>query len=627
MNIQQREQFNVIVQKIERYARQNPSYYKLRVFLLAILGYAYITFVFLLMCGGIWTVRNFIVSTQSDYLVERIDYIIIILIIGIIRLFWVKFQRPKGLELYRQQLPDLFAIIDEIREILKAPRIHHILLTYEHNAGVVQIPRLGFLGWQKNYLLLGLPLLQSLSVEQFRSTIAHELGHLSGNHSRFSGWVYRVRRTWYQLASTGDFFLFKYFFQWYEPYFNAYSFALARAQEYEADRRSVEICGIETSAEELINIYIHNSFLHEVFWKNIYEKAIHSSEAPNGTITKLLKALRTDIKTYDAVKWLGLACSDITNNDDTHPCLSERLEAMGYLINPDNTNKLPAYIEETAAEYFFDETLFSFAAYLDEQWKREIASYWQKMHVRLVYQQQNLTALEAKAYKYTLTPEQAWKRGVLTSKFQSQEAAIKIFSSLLASDPNHAKANYELGRILLQNYDGKGIDYLNKAIDLDPELVIPSCEILYGFYMRCSQPEQANKYLLLRQQYQPSFKLFQLERQHVNHTDKFIAHDLSPVEVQQITEQLSNYSSVGKAYLVKKRTKIFPDKPLYVLGIIRHFVRGTGANYQPDAELIEQINAEINLSSQVHVIIFNQMNMKLYGAVTRVRDACIVSYK
>ncbi|BDA68456.1 hypothetical protein CAL7716_026220 [Calothrix sp. PCC 7716] len=74
MNIQQREQFNVIVQKIEKYARQNPSYYKLRVFLLAILGYAYITFVFLLMCGGIWTLRNFVESTQSDYLVKRINW-------------------------------------------------------------------------------------------------------------------------------------------------------------------------------------------------------------------------------------------------------------------------------------------------------------------------------------------------------------------------------------------------------------------------------------------------------------------------------------------------------------------------------------------------------------------------
>jgi Zn-dependent protease with chaperone function len=612
MNIQQREKFDVIVQKIERYAHRNPSYYKFRVFLLALLGYSYIGFVFLLLCAGIWSLRSWVVSTQSNYLMERVDYLILILGIGIIRLFWVKFQPPSCLELYRQQVPELFAIIDEISKTLKTPRIHHVLLNYEHNAGVLQIPRLGFLGWQRNYLILGLPLLQSLSVEQFRSTIAHELGHLSGNHSRFSGWVYRVRRTWYQLAQAGDFFLFKYFFKWYEPYFNAYSFALARADEYEADRCSVEICGAQTSAEELINIYIHGYFLRNVFWKQTYEKAIHSTQAPNGIISKLLQALKTNIEIHDAVKWLGLALSETTNNDDTHPCLSERLLAMGYTVS---TNQLPPRVFESAAEYFFGDTLFSFAAYLDEQWKRELGSYWQRTHIRFQNQRQNLRALEAKAYKYALTPEQAWKRAILTEQFQGKDAAIPLFELLLTDQPNHPQANYDFGRILLQNYDGRGITHLKMAIDLDPELVIPSCELLYGFYMRCSQPEPANQYLQIRQQHQNLFKLFQLERQNISHTDKFVAHDLPPIEAQQIFEQLSSYNSISKAYLVRKRTKIFPDKPLYVLGIIRRFIRGTGKSYQPDTELVEQIQAELNLSIQVHVIIFDQTNIKLCNAI------------
>ncbi|MBF2067872.1 MAG: M48 family metalloprotease [Calothrix sp. C42_A2020_038] len=561
-------------------------------------------------------------STQSNYLVERVDYLIVIMAIGMVRLFFVKFQPPTGLELYRQQVPELFTIIDEIREVLQTPPIHHVLLNYEHNAGILQIPRLGFLGWQKNYLVLGLPLLQSLTVEQFRSTIAHELAHLSGNHSRFSGWVYRVRRTWYHLATLGDFFLFKYFFQWYEPYFNAYSFALARAQEYEADKCSVEICGVETSAEELINIYVHNSFLENIFWKQIYEKAIHSEQMPNGTISKLLRALKTDIQIHDAVKWLGLAYSETTNNDDTHPCLSERLKAIGYTVD---INQLPPPIIESAAEYFFGEKLYSFAAYLDEQWKREFGKEWQKIYVRLLYQRQNLRALEAKAYKYSLTPEQVYKRAILTEKFyQDQEATISLFKELLSNNPNHPQANYELGRILLQNHDGRGINYLNRAIDLDPELVIPSCEILYSFYMRCSQPEQANKYLFLRQQYQNSFKLYQVERQHISHTDQFVTHNLPPIEANQISEQLSDYLSVSKAYLVRKQTKIFPDKPLYVLGIIRRFCGGTGANYQPDLELTEQIQAQLNLSSTVIVIIFNQNNMKLYNVINRIPGSCII---
>lgn len=59
----------------------------------------------------------------------------------------------------------------------------------------MQHARLGVLGWHVNYLILGLPLMQAVSPEQFRAIVAHELGHLSRNHSRFAGWIYRVRLT------------------------------------------------------------------------------------------------------------------------------------------------------------------------------------------------------------------------------------------------------------------------------------------------------------------------------------------------------------------------------------------------------------------------------------------------
>src|SRR5687768_18129818 len=47
--------------------------------------------------------------------------------------------------------------------------------------------------------------------------------------------------------------MFERFFNWYAPYFEAYSFVLARAQEYEADRCSVLVSGKENSARALIN--------------------------------------------------------------------------------------------------------------------------------------------------------------------------------------------------------------------------------------------------------------------------------------------------------------------------------------------------------------------------------------
>lgn len=38
-----------------------------------------------------------------------------------------------------------------------------------------------------------------LSLDQFRAVLAHELGHLSRNHTQLQGRIYLVRRTWYQV--------------------------------------------------------------------------------------------------------------------------------------------------------------------------------------------------------------------------------------------------------------------------------------------------------------------------------------------------------------------------------------------------------------------------------------------
>ena len=43
----------------------------------------------------------------------------------------------------------------------------------------LQLPRLGIFGWYRNYLIIGMPLMKSLTCEQFKAVLAHEFGHLA----------------------------------------------------------------------------------------------------------------------------------------------------------------------------------------------------------------------------------------------------------------------------------------------------------------------------------------------------------------------------------------------------------------------------------------------------------------
>jgi len=74
------------------------------------------------------------------------------------------------------------------------------LITDDFNAAVVQIPRLGLLGWYRNTLLIGLPLMKALTRQQLAAVLAHEFGHLAGGHGRLGNWVYRLRFGWARLA-------------------------------------------------------------------------------------------------------------------------------------------------------------------------------------------------------------------------------------------------------------------------------------------------------------------------------------------------------------------------------------------------------------------------------------------
>jgi hypothetical protein len=154
---------------------------------------------------------------------------------------------------------------------LDTPPVHHVLITAEFNAAMAQVPRLGVFGWQRNYLLVGLPLLRSLSVVQLEAVLAHELGHLSRGHAGLGNWIYRLRNTWQRLdqalearpqwgAGT-----IRHFLSWYAPYFNACS--IPRTPVRVRGRRDLSRDHLEqAAAQALTNLSVIDCYLSERYW-------------------------------------------------------------------------------------------------------------------------------------------------------------------------------------------------------------------------------------------------------------------------------------------------------------------------------------------------------------------------
>lgn len=177
MAIKTEQDFIDLVKAAEQDAALNPKWYTTKLALFALLGYAVILLILITLIGlaGGLTATAFFSTGLFLLLVKK--KIIIAILAGIwvlLRALWIRFSPPEGYVLKRKEHPVLFAELDKLRKQLKSVKIHKVILDRNLNASVVQHPRLGILGWHKNYLILGYQLLLLLSPEEMRSVLAHE---------------------------------------------------------------------------------------------------------------------------------------------------------------------------------------------------------------------------------------------------------------------------------------------------------------------------------------------------------------------------------------------------------------------------------------------------------------------
>jgi hypothetical protein len=94
---------------------------------------------------------------KGALLAKKLAIPLIVLAALVGRALWVRLPAPDGMPLKRRDHPLLFDTLHDLRRRLRGSRIHQVLLCGDFNAAVAQVPHLGLFGWQKNYLILGMP--------------------------------------------------------------------------------------------------------------------------------------------------------------------------------------------------------------------------------------------------------------------------------------------------------------------------------------------------------------------------------------------------------------------------------------------------------------------------------------
>jgi hypothetical protein len=477
--------------------------------------------------------------------------------------------------------------------------------------------------------------MQALNPEQFRAVLAHEFGHVSANHGRFSSWIYRIRQTWGELLTRlqaenrWGVGIFVRFAKWYAPLFNAYTFVLARAHEYEADRSAAEVAGARVFGETLVTMSLKGRLVSESFWPGIFKQVEQAADPPAGVYQISQQALAAPLEQKDAQKWLEAALSIPTGYSDTHPALFDRLTALG-CFDQEVGGKFFGSLavigplgEETAARYYLGAACDALSAQMSEAWQKHVAENWHARHDYVQQLRQGLKELEEKSQAQSLDAEEMWTRAHWTAELEGGEAAVPLLRAVLESAPQHVAANYLLGQILIAQDEAAGIDLLEKAMAKDPDAVVPGCQAIYWYLRRQGQDERARQYesRLLGQQ-----ELIERAREEsscASAKDQFAPHGLPPELAEIITQQVARFPALQRAYFVRKQTRYLPEKPAYILGVVRRRKWIETSSATKDHLLVHQIATQVSFPGHTLVIILNRGNRKLRRKIERVAGATI----
>lgn len=561
------EQFIELVQKAERDSFKSPGKYKLQLALFALLGYVVIfsvLFVLIVLVGG--TVGIALLSSSIFILLlkKKLIFMILAAIWVFLKALWVKFEPPTGYRLERNSYPALFSEIDQLTRSLKSLKIHQVLVTDELNAAVVQSPKYGILGGQQNTLILGLPLLLALSPTEMRAVLAHEFGHLSGNHSRFSGWIYRVRITWSRIMNSyenTDSFgasMMRSFFDWYAPKFSAYSFALARNNEYEADDISAELTSPETAAKALVNVYVSAPYIEQDYWSKLIKSADDSASPPKTPFKDLANFLKhSPIARDEFVKRIEKELEVKTHYSDTHPSLNDRVRSLT------SEFVIPEPVKRNAAEVWLGERSQAVLTHFDKKWYEDNREGWKNRYDYVQNARASIVGFKSKQPD-ELTDDELWEYASYTNEFEDAEAAYSLFSLYQKRHPDSIGAAYYVGKYLLDNNRPEGLSQLRVAFK-SPNLLTEVVNLGYNFLIEQGEQDKAEKWW---QDAADAYKFHQEvyeERENISIDDHFKWPEIHDETLAQLKKRLKSQKNVGSVWLAEKVLKLDTSVPVYII--------------------------------------------------------------
>jgi Zn-dependent protease with chaperone function len=518
---------------------------------------------------------------------------------------------PEGRALRAGDAPALVELLDALARETRCRPFDEVRITMDFNAGVHEIPRLGLLGWPRTVLQIGLPLLMTLSPDEMRAVLAHEMAHMSARHGRIGGRIYRLTRCWGQVfegmqrpaSGRGGRAVrsaAKAFIDWYWPRLRARTLVLSRAQEYQADSVAEGLAGGAAVASALWRMECRAPWLGERFWPDIHAEAVAVPDPPAEILGRMRAALEVPAEAAEAARWVERGLSRATENDETHPAFVDRARALG--LTPEAIRELgfPTAIRPSAAEALLGPAPHPFEADLASEWSRTAMASWRERHRRAA-RAPALGAAEPRAEGETTA---LWEAARHDAELRGLASSEPLLRRVLAGDPSHAGACVLLGHHLVAVGDAEGERLLWQVIEKadDHEWIHRASVALEQHYRVTGRADRLRDVRATLDRYEEESEKGRRERSAVGPNDRLLHHDLDENQLSLLRNLLAWHPDCASAWLVRKDLRYFPLRPLFILCVQCRSGRWLAAQPERERALVQRLIPRVELSGQVLVL-------------------------
>jgi hypothetical protein len=344
---------------VESLAETHPRGYLLAVTALALAGYGWLLLFPLLVLAGVSGGYEALTGQSAIAWSRLLIWSTVAAGAALVswRMAWFRPALPAGILLDRNKAPALFDLLDKLCRHYRRPGIDRVVVSGEFVLEIVKTPYTSLPVWSMNTLVIGLPLIQSLSPTQFRCSLARRLGQFSKHNNPLGNWLYQLRRIWPQYAIETEaadpgIQPVRWFFRVFAPLYERISLPAARLDELTADSYAMETCSDEEVLDTITTETVCRLYLEEKYWPTYRKLTTRVREILPKPHVGMASVLRTGLQGDRSQEWIMKAIEQEPRCDDPMPSLGKRVENIGH-----RKPRMSGIAPESAATVYLDSVI------------------------------------------------------------------------------------------------------------------------------------------------------------------------------------------------------------------------------------------------------------------------------